>query len=45
MVAVQTEMSWGEMKMEDSGYSLEVEPTALADGLARKGMRRKWKQE
>ena len=37
LVAVQTEMSWGEMKMEDSGYSLEVEPTALADGLAMEG--------
>lgn len=37
MVAMQTEVNWGEVKMEDLGYSLEVEPTALAGGLAMEG--------
>ena len=34
---MQTEVNWGEVKMEDLGYSLEVEPTALAGGLAMEG--------
>lgn len=45
MVAVQTEVSWGEVKMEDLRYSLEVEPTALANGLAMEGYEEKVKQE
>ena len=37
MAAVQTEVSWGEVKMEELGYILEAEPTGLADGLAVEG--------
>lgn len=37
------EVSWGEVKMEDLGYILEVESVGLADELAMEGHKGKVK--